>query len=174
MSRMTRMSGLVLACMLVPVVASAQEQPAQVQAWRAELQTIEMQLSAAQREALEDETLAAEQAEVTEAVRGAMIAADPGIEAQLTRLGELVTQARAAQAAGDAERIASLTVEAQELQPVVAAAQARALQVPEIAARVEAFQGRLHARMAEIDPEAQGLLTRRDELVRLIREAEGE
>jgi hypothetical protein len=174
MSRAVRIGGLVLACMLVPALASAQQpapDAAQVQGWRAELQQIDMQLVAAQQEALQDEALSAEQAEVTAAVRAAMIESDPTLEAQLDRLTEIMTEARAAQAAGDAERIAALTVEAQGLQPAIAQAQASAIAQPAIAARIDAFQGRLHARMIEIDPDTRPLLERRAELVQRIRAA---
>jgi hypothetical protein len=173
MSRFTRIGMLVLACGLVPAAASAQQAPADLQALRAELQEVETQLVPLQQQALEDEALASQQAEVTAAVRSAMIAENPELEARLDRMGEIMTEARAAQAAGDAERIVALTTEAQEIQPVIAAAQERALAQPEIAAQVDAFQTALHARMAEIDAGASTLLQRRQDLVNRIREAEG-
>jgi chromosome segregation ATPase len=174
MIRVTRIAALALVWALVPLTAAAQQQPpAEMQEWLMELQQVEARLVELQEEALEEEELSARQAEVTAAVRTAMIEADASIEGHLARLEQIMAEAREAQETGNVERITELTAEAQEIQPAVAQAQADAMARPEIAERVEAFQNALHDRMAAIDPDARTLLERRQELTARIRAAGG-
>jgi hypothetical protein len=165
------------AALLLPVTAFAQsspeQPPAEIQEWITEMQQIQARLEPVQDQALQDSELQLEQQQIGEAVRGAMVAANPAVAAQLERMEALLEEARAAQAAADTDRIVALTAEAQELQTQLAEAQAEALQQPEIEARVEAFQKNLQERMVQIDPESRALLDRLQELDRRVRAAIG-
>lgn len=170
-------AALAAAALLLPVTAFAQstteQPPAEIQEWITEMQQIQARLEPVQGQALQDSELQAEQQQIGEAVRGAMVAANPAVAGQLERMEAILEEARAAQAASDADRIVALTAEAQALQAELAEAQAEALQQPDIEARVEAFQKNLHERMVQIDPESRALLDRLQELDRRVRAAIG-
>jgi hypothetical protein len=150
-----------------------QQPPAEVQQWIAEIQQIQAQLRPIQEQALQDSTLQQEQAVVTDAVRQAIIEDDSTMATKLERMEKLATEARAAQAAGDTQKIAKLTGEAQTLQPEIIEAQAEALEKPEIEAQVTAFQENLHERMAQLDPKAKPLIDKMKQLDERVRKAMG-
>jgi hypothetical protein len=165
---------LFLAGLFGPTALSAQgneQPPPQVQEWIMEMQQIQRQVQPVQQQALEDEALRQEQEEVTKALREAIVQADPSMAAKLDRMEELMSEARAAQAAQDQEKIVALTQEAQTLQSEISEAQAEALARPEVDAMVVAFRENLHERMIEIDPATQPLLERLEELDGLVKEA---
>lgn len=172
MSRIALTAVAAMACVLVPAAASAQQQPAppspEVQQLLVEKQQLETRLGEIQEQALEDETLREQQTTLTNTVRGAMIEADPTMQQKLERIEAIMDEARTAQTAGDVERIAALTAEAETLQPEIREAQARALAIPEIEQQVDAFQLALRTRMEELDPEASQLFDRLEEVTRQI------
>jgi hypothetical protein len=175
MSRITLTAVAAIVCVLAPAAASAQQpapevqQPSpEVQQLLVERQQLEVRLGALQEQALENTELREQQTAVSDAVRGAMIEADPTMQEKLDRIEAIMEEARTAQGNGDMERIAALTAEAETLQPQIQQAQATALARPEIEQQVDAFQLALRTRMVEIDPEAAELLDRLDELNRRI------
>jgi hypothetical protein len=177
--RLTHPAALVAALLLAsPGIAPAQQAPpagqqipAEIQALATELQQIEARLAPIHMQAIQDPTLQQEQAAIGEAVRDLVVAQDPAMEETIGRLDALMREAQQAQASGDAERVQQLTREGMELQPRFAEAQARALADPAIRQRIEGFQTRLHARMTQIDPEANALIDRHQQLQRLLAEA---
>ena len=83
-------------------------------------------------------------------------------------------EALAAEERGDHARLQQLGAEVDQIQRAFLAAQERALQQPEVAAQVSAFQQRLQRKMIELDPAAAHVLTRFRELeARLAAEATG-
>jgi hypothetical protein len=156
------MGAAAAALFATPATLSAQQQelPPQVQGWLIEMQQIETRLAPIQEEALDDPQIQQQQEAVVQAVRTAMIEADPSMAQIIDRMEALIVEARAAQEAGDQERIIAVAAEAEEIQPAFARAQAEALEQPEVASRLDRFQENLHARMAQIDPEAPTLLAR--------------
>ncbi len=166
-------SPLLLLFLCAPTLLGAQEptpvppQPAgETQSLIAEIQQIQARLASVQEQALQDSDIRAEQKALGVEVRSAMEQIDPTVGEQITRMEQLAAEAEAAQAAGDQARILQLTGEAQEIQQRLAEAQVQAMQRPELAARVEAFQARLQGRMIEIEPEAEALIRRFGELQR--------
>jgi chromosome segregation ATPase len=164
---------VMLLFLCAPALLVAQEptpvppQPAgEAQSWIMELQQIQAQLAPIQEQALQDSAIRAEQEALSADVRTAMEEVDPTLREQTARVEQLATEAQAAQAAGDQSRLLELSAEAQEIQERFAAAQVQVLQQPELASRVEAFQARLQGRMIEIEPEAEALIGRFDELQR--------
>lgn len=168
-----------LAMVLTPAAASAQQptQPTQptpeVQEWIAEMQQLQSELAPLHEQAMQDTALQQEEEQVKEAVRQAMVAADPANGQRIDRLEELMTEAQAAQAAGDTAKIAALTPEAQQLGPQVQAAREQAMGTPEVETRVEAFEEKLIAKMVAMDPSAQARLDRLNELSELVAQAMG-
>lgn len=159
----SRTIALVMACAAFPAALSAQQQtepPQEVQELLQEAQQIQQQLAPVQQQALADEEVQAGQQRAADAVRAAMIAADPTMETKLDRLEAIMAEAQQAQMTGDQETIVALTQEAQQLQPELAEAQAVALEKPEVESEIAAFQKQLRDKMAEIDPDARPLLDR--------------
>jgi hypothetical protein len=155
------------------IAQAPQQPPAEVQQWIAEIQQIQTQLRPVQEQALQDSALQQEQAQVADAVRQAIIEADSSMASKMERLETLATEARAAQEAGDTQKIAKLTGEAQTLQPEIYEAQAEALEKPEIEVQVSAFQENLHERMAQLDPKAKPLIDKMKQLDERVRKAMG-
>jgi hypothetical protein len=164
MSRIAMFTVALAAVVAVPSAGWAQQESGQpspeVQQLLVERQELQVRLAEIQDEALEDEALQDQQDAVSAAVRNAMIESDPSMEQKLGRLEAMMQEARAAQVAGDTERISALTAEAQTLQPEIRRAQAAALALPEIEEQVEAFQLALRTRMSQIDAEAPALMER--------------
>lgn len=159
--------GCALALLIAPAYASAQNEPAvpaEVQQWIQEIQQVQAQLEPLQAQALEEEDLKAEQEQVVQALRDRMVAADPENEGRLVRMEAILAEAAIAQQSGDADKLAELTTEASTLQPQIQAAQQEALEHPDVQPRVAAFQENLHKRIVAIDPAAQDLLDRVEEL----------
>jgi hypothetical protein len=173
MSRIALTAVAAFACVFAPAVVSAQQpspqQPSpEVQQLLVERQQLTVRLGELQEQALQNEELREQQTVVSDAVRGAMIEADPTMQEKLDRIDAIMEEAREAQSAADMDRIAALTTEAEALQPQIREAQARALARPEIEQQVDAFQLALRTRMVELDPQAAELLDRLDELNRRI------
>lgn len=127
-----------------------------------EIQQIQQRLEPIQQEALQDEELAAQLASLQTRVTAAM--QEESGEA-LARMESLQEEMAVAQEAGDEERMQALMMEGQSLQQELQAAQAEVMARPEISEPVEEFEAAQRARMIEIDPEAEELLERFDELV---------
>jgi len=165
-----------LALAFVPATVLAQEPaPAQPQAspelqgWVAEMQQLQAELAPVQAQALEaDPALQEEQEQVSAAVQQAMLEIDPALPERQDRIAVLQEEARAAQEAGDVDRIIELSGEAEQIQQSFADAQMQAMQREDIAPQVEAFQTRLQARMMEIDPATETRMQRLQELERQI------
>jgi hypothetical protein len=136
----------------------------QVQQWIAELQELHGKLGQIQERAMEDAALRDEQAALGNDIRSAMEKADPGLAGLMARMQELETQAAGAQQAGDEAALQRLAQEAQGIQTRFAQAQHRAFEEPAIAARVQSFQTKLETRMAQIDPQAPGMVQRFQQL----------
>lgn len=166
-----------LAMVFMPAAISAQQptQPVQptpqMQEWIEEIQQLESELTPLHEKAMQDTALLQQRDEVRAAVREAIVKADPANGQRIERLEQLMTEAQAAQAAGDTAKIAALTTEAQQIGPQVQAAQEQAMETPEIEARLEAFENSLFAKMTEMDPTAQARIDRLNELNRRLREA---
>jgi hypothetical protein len=138
-----------------------------VEGWIVELNHIQMQLAPLEERALQDPTLAQEQEALGDDILAAMIAADATVETKLTRLREIMVEAQAA--AGDEARLEALAAEAQSLQPAIERARGIALARPEVDAKFKNFRKNLCDRMAQIDPASAQLVTRFEELERMIR-----
>lgn len=173
MTKLMRGFVAALAALTLPtaVLAQQRETPApaaqnqqEVQAWFMELQQISAKLGEIQVRALQDAELQAAQNALGTEVKAAMDRIDPGLAASVERVGTLEQEAAQAQQAGDQAKLEQLAREAQQIQTRFLTAQNTALEQPELAAKVQAFQTRLEQRMIQVDPEARTLIQRLREL----------
>jgi hypothetical protein len=161
---------LVLA--LAPVTLHAQQPgamdpsqlPPDVQEVFAELKQVQSQIEPIQQEALADPELQAEQAALGEQIQTAMADVNPDMPQQMQRLQELAAEAESAQSEQDQARIGEILTEARDIEVALQDAQAQALQRPDLAPRVQAFQQKVQAKMVEVDPAANDLIQRMGEL----------
>lgn len=144
-----------------PVMPQQAMDPA-VMATIAEIQEIQQRLEPIQREALQDEALASQLADIQSRVETAMREEDAEL---FGRIDRLQAQVAAAEEAGDQEGMQALMIQAQAIQQDVQALQAAVIERPEIREPVAEFEVAHRARMIQIDPEAEPLLDRMDELV---------
>ncbi len=129
-----------------------------------EMQAIYGQLQPIQQQALAEPEFQERQQELNEDVMRAMHDADPEMETTMQRAEGLEQEAMAAQAEGDQERLQALSTEAQQIQRRMQQAQAAALEDDALSGRIEDFERDIRARMVEIDPEAEALMARADEI----------
>jgi hypothetical protein len=148
-----------------PSPAVQQQVQQQVQGWLQEMQQISDQLQQIHARAMQDPGLAAAHTSLGEVVRAAMMRADPTLEQAMNRLQELDTQATAARQANNEARFRELEREAVAIQQRFAAAQQQAVQrQPELVGQMEAFQAQVEAKMVQIDPQAERLIQRMNQL----------
>lgn len=138
--------------------------PPEAQELIAELQQLQVRLQPIQQEAMQDPEIQAAQQALGAEIQSVMVELDPETPERIERLRELMGEAQAAQAAQDQAAMAELVAEGRALEQELQAAQAEAIQTPEIAPRVEAFEARLLERMLEVDPQAGSLIERAREL----------
>lgn len=139
-----------------------QEMDPEMMAAVMEMQTIQQQLGPIQEQALQDEELAAQLEEIQTRLEAAL--REDNAEA-MDRMDEMQAEMTEAQAAGDQEQMQALMPEAQSLQQQLQSAQQEVLQRPELREAIEEFEAANRARMVEIDPAADSLLQRMDELM---------
>lgn len=176
----SRIAATALACTLLVTAATAQQTtpgasaPSEEQMLLLRLQQIEQRIGALQREALQDPELAGQQ----EALQGEILAHveenDPEAKKAAIELGEVMSEARAAQQAGDREALSRLAPRAGALQRRVQQAQQEAMGSEEIAPRVAAFEAAMLEALTEIDAGAPRLFDEAERAVARLRELNGQ
>jgi hypothetical protein len=146
-----------------------QELPDSVQRLMEEFQETEARFSALQGQAIQESSeLQSRQQEIGLMVNDAMREIDPQAEDRIQRLQALEQEAMAAQEDEDMAGFQALLMEAQELQAALQAAQEEALERDEIQDAIEGFQADVLAAMTELDPEAESMLERLQDLAERI------
>jgi hypothetical protein len=140
-----------------------QEMDPEMMALMMEAQQLQEELAPIQEEAMADEALSRQLDEVRERVETAMREQDPEL---LDRMEALEGEFMAAQAQGDEARAQAIGVEAQEIQAQLQVAQEEVLSRPDIQEPIEAFEEAHRARMREIDPRAEEIMDRLEEIFR--------
>ena len=159
--------GLILAA---PLRAGAQE-PDSTAVLIAEAQRLQQQVERVQQRALaEDTELSAQQEEMQQAIRAAMVAADSTVLESFRRMTELDADYQRAQADQDFDAIMRLRSEARYLQEHISRRENETLASDEIAPRVEAFREAMLSSMAEVEPKVTEWVARLDELAVLLRQ----
>lgn len=127
-----------------------------------EVQQIQQQLESVSQQATQDPELSARLVSLQTRIQAAMREENPEV---VDRMDSLQQELMAAQQSGDQAGMQQLMTSAQGLQVEFQALQSSVLQRPEIRESIEEFETAHRARMIEIDPEAEPLLERLDELV---------
>jgi hypothetical protein len=145
------------------------ELPDSVQRLIEEFQETEARFGALQNQVIQGSTeLQSRQQEIGLMVNEAMREIDPQAEARIQRLQALEQEASVAQQEDDMAAFQALLMEAQELQVALQSAQERALERDEVQAAIGAFQTDVLAAMTEVNPEAEGMLERLQDLAERI------
>jgi hypothetical protein len=146
-----------------------QEIPDSVQRLMDEFQETEARFSALQNQVIQGNSgLQSRQQEIGIMVNDAMREIDPRAESRIERLQALEQEAMAAQQEQDMATFQALMLEAQELQTALRATQEEALEREEVQDAIETFQADVLAAMSELDPEAETMLERLQELAERI------
>lgn len=153
-----------------PLTLFSQGAPAtpEIESWLSELKDIQERLAPVERAALEEPGMQEEQEAIGSAVLAAMVQADSTVEVKLDRLREIMLAAHGSN--GSDGEMDQLIAEIRELQPQVEEARAEALARPEIVAMLADFRKKVQTRMVSLDPASEPLISRFEELERLIRQ----
>lgn len=149
---------------------SAQQMPQQqlpdsVQEMVAEFEEKREQLIDLRQEALaESQELQERELAIQDQIEDAMRAVEPDLDELIATMQGLEGDFEAAQQEQDMERLQALMAEAQAVDGRLQQAQAQALEQGEVQETIEQFESDLMDAMAEIEPEAQDLLDRVQEL----------
>lgn len=165
-SRVRQALFLAIGIAVAPGALPAQQAGAapEVQGWLTEIQQLHTRLEALQRKALEDPQISAQQQTLGTTIKAAMEKLDPSLEQTLERMPQLEAQAAEAERGGDQAKLQQLGLEVQQIERRFMTAQQKALEQPDLAARVLDFQEKLQSKMLEVDPEAPKLISRFQEL----------
>lgn len=142
----------------------AAQLPPEAQELITELQEVQASLQPIHQQAMQDPEVQASQQSLSADIRDKMTELAPSTPDRMARLQELMQQGQAAQAEQDQAAVAEIAAEAQAIEQELQATQVEALQSPEIAPRVEAFEAELLETMQAIDPETDSLIERAQEL----------
>lgn len=169
LSRILKAGVLAAAVAVVPMKLNAQQAPAgegaaAEAAAPSEVEQIQARLGELQRKALQDPALQAANQEVSALLVATMERVDPTYKTNVARAASLKTDVAAAQEAKDNAKLHELAAEAQKLQASFAAARELAIKDEAVIAKTTGLRDKLFAKMLEIDPEAQTLVTRLQEL----------
>ncbi len=134
-----------------------------------EFQEKSQRFEALHTEAMEgNEQLRVQEEELHEKLNQAMLEIEPGFQEGMERLTELQTEMMQAQAEQDEEAAQAIVMEAQEIEGRLNRAQAEAMERPEIQQEMENFQDNVMDELTRLDPEAEELLERLEELAQIL------
>lgn len=129
-----------------------------------EMQQLQKELRAIQKQAMQDTALQRQAKELQNLVNQTMREMSPQAGQQLDRMDSIRGQLQTAQAQGDTARLRSLIMEAQKLQQALQKLRSQAMQEEEVARALDEFRNDLEAEMRRINPEADSLMDRADSL----------
>lgn len=139
--------------------------------WYGELQGISAHLQRVHERALRDASLARARDQLMLAIQRAMDAADPELPRLAARVERMPAEVAAARQRGDTDRLSVLERELAQIQARFMRVRASVLRQPEIARQARAYEERLRQRMIQIEPLTENMLSRSDELQRLLQGA---
>ncbi len=152
--------------------APLQQAPEEIQQMMTEYQEIQQRYSQIQTQAfMSSDELQERQVAINDIVVDAFFESYPQAEAHLSRLDQIQVEAMAAQEAQDIERLGELMGEAGMLQQQLQEAQDRVLEREDVKAHIDRFEADLMVLMLDIDPDAQAMRTRLDELAEVLSQA---
>lgn len=122
------------------------------------LMQAQVRIMQAQQKALADPGIVKERDAVQKTIEAEMKKLDPKVGAKIDRFHELEKQLDALRATNDRAKAEPLLKEIREIGPQLFESQKKAMESKAVKAKVEAFEKRLKAKMAEIDPEVPQLI----------------
>jgi hypothetical protein len=156
----------------VPEPMNVRPAPDSLQAMMAEYQDKARIYTAIYNEAFAaNEDLQMQETAINDLIMAAMIESHPDTEGQMARLDVIETEAFAAQQAQDMDTLGRLIAEANNLQAELRGAQELVLQREDVQSRIESFETSLSVAMVAINPEANVLRVRLDELQAILNRA---
>lgn len=141
-----------------------------VQQLRQELQQVGQQVAQLRQKALQDSAIQQEQLALQQVIEKKMNTIDGKTSDRTQRMGEIRTALQKARQAKDTAKLRSLITEAQQIQAQLRQTQMKAMQDKEIAAQLDSFRSDLIGQMNEIDPKADSLMGRMQELQKEIQQ----
>lgn len=162
----TRIVFLAAALALPATSAAQQAQPTPAPAAPAqdEIARIQQRLAQLQQRARQDPAVKAEEEAFDAYMRAAMERLDPTAKEKSDRAESLKAEVEAARAASDNAKLSALAAEAQGLQEFFGGLRQRVLTQADVQEKRKAYIQALFARMSELDPQAQALVARLEEL----------
>lgn len=137
-----------------------------------EYRSVQQKLAMIQQKAMKDTALRARQQHLQQTVRSTMQEIDPKTEDRIDSLQSLQKELRAAQQAKDTAKLRKAFVSYQTLQQELQQTQRQAIQRDSISRQLDAFRSQLVSKMKEVDPTADSLLDRRDDLTARMKAAQ--
>lgn len=171
-----RIALLAFAALALPATAAAQQtapaapqpaapaQAAPAAPAQSEVTQIQQRLAALQQQAVQDPAVKAHSDALETALAAALAQVDPAATGKLARVEALKAEVEAARAASDNAKLNQLAAEATELQAYFQQLRPRAMALPEVQEKRQAYVAALFAKMNEIDPQAQALVARLEAL----------
>ena len=138
------------------------EDPAAIQQ---QLLEIQQRLALAEQKVMADPEIQAMQTKLQARVEEEVKKIDPKFDDKVERLTQIQASVLEAQQANDDEKVQALLTEGQALQQELEVAQNKAIEEKAVAAQIEEFQKKVHAKMVEIEPETEALVKRANVLV---------
>ena len=139
-----------------------QDMDPEMMALMMEMQELEQRIAPIQQEAMQDESLASQLTELQNRVETAMREEN---EEAFEQMEELEQEFFAAQEAGDEQRAQEIGLEAQGVQMELQTLQQSVIDRPDFRESIDAFEEEQRARMVEIDPEADEIIQRIEEIM---------
>ena len=147
---------LVAMTVVFPAVAAAQATAPAPN----EIAQIQMRLGRIQMQAVQDSAINAEMLAFQMYLQSAMVGLDSASTDKFARANALQAEVEAARTANDNAKLNALAAEATSLQSYFASLQQRAMAIPEVQERREAFTAALVEKMTAIDPQTTELVER--------------
>ncbi|HET6228449.1 MAG TPA: hypothetical protein VFE05_00140 [Longimicrobiaceae bacterium] len=170
MQKTTRIALAAAAALALPATARAQQTPPAPPAApapagaQAEIASIQQRLAQLQQQAAQDPSVQAPSAVFDSVTLAAMDRLDPAAPGKRARAAAIKGDVDAATAAHDNAKLNALAAEAPQLQSYFNQLRQRALALPEVQAARKTYIDALFARMSAIDPQAQTMVARLQEL----------
>ncbi|HEX2090812.1 MAG TPA: hypothetical protein VHG28_00365 [Longimicrobiaceae bacterium] len=170
MQKTIRIALLAVAALALPATAAAQQQtqpapaPAQAASAQDEAARIQQRITQLQQQAQQDSAVKVVEAEFDAYMRAAMGRLDAAFAEKSARAEALKAEVEAARAASDNAKLNALAAEATELQGYFNGLRQRALAQADVQEKRKVYVQALFSKMNEIDPQAQALVARLQEL----------
>jgi len=165
------LTALAVACLglLVAAPLAAQDdggngKDQSVQQTRQEMRQIQQQIAQIQQKAMQDSAIRAEQMDLQQTIEKKMNDIDGKTSERSDRIGQLQAAMQKARTDQDTAKMRSLVTEFRQVQGKLQQTQGKAMQDSAIQAQLQAFRSDVISQMNDVDPKADSLINRLQEL----------